>query len=285
MNGGLGNQLFQYAMARRLALINDVPLKLDISEFENDNLRNYALGNFNIVENIASPSERAKLLKTNNIASKIMLHIGKLKPYYRRSYIKERFFHFDPNILKVSHDVYLEGYWQSEKYFKDIEDVIRYEFRVKPDQDEANKAMAQNIMSKEAVSIHIRRGDYVTDPKTNKFHGTCSLGYYLNGIEKIADLISNPHFFIFSDDHQWIQDNLKIEYPATFVTHNGAGKDYEDLRLMTLCNHHIIANSSFSWWGAWLCENEKKMVFAPVKWFNASEFDTKDLIPASWQRI
>jgi hypothetical protein len=141
-------------------------------------------------------------------------------------------------------------------------------------------------MNCESISVHIRRGDYVTDPTINKVHGTCSVPYYKIAINRFKTLFENPRFFIFSDDLKWVEDNLCIENFSTFISHNGYIKDYEDLRLMSLCKHHIIANSSFSWWGAWLCENSNKIVLAPKKWFNneLNEF-TYDLIPTSWIRI
>ena len=125
----------------------------------------------------------------------------------------------------------------------------------------------------------------MTDPVTKEFHGICSLEYYYNAIKKITEIVRKPHFFIFSDDIKWAQDNLKISYPATFVNHNADGKPFEDLRLMSLCKHHIIANSSFSWWGAWLSIDPDKIVFAPKEWFTDSGRNTDDLIPGSWHRI
>ena len=119
----------------------------------------------------------------------------------------------------------------------------------------------------------------------NSVHGTCSMDYYFRCIEYLASTIKDPHFFIFSDDPKWVRDNLKLPYPTTIVDHNGVEKDYEDLRLMTQCKHHIIANSTFSWWGAWLCENPKKMIFAPQKWFVTDEPNTGDLIPEGWHRL
>ena len=133
--------------------------------------------------------------------------------------------------------------------------------------------------------MHIRRGDYVSNPTTNKLHGTCSLEYYHNAVDIIAAKVSNPHFFIFSDDHEWARNNFKIDYPLTFVAHNNAGKNYEDMRLMSLCKHHIIANSSFSWWGAWLGSNPKKIVCAPRGWFKDKSLNTNDIIPSDWSRI
>jgi hypothetical protein len=285
--GGLGNQLFQYALARRIAYFNNCKIKLDLSGFENYNLRVYHLNHFNIIENTASSDEIASLKRTQGKKLPILplSLINKIQPYYKHSLIKESHFHYDPNMLKVSCNAYLEGYWQSEKYFKDIENIIRKEFTLKHGPDSHNKVMAQEIMNGESISIHIRRGDYVSNATINQLHGACSLDYYHLAIKKIKTAVSKPHFFVFSDDTIWARENLKTEDPITVVSHNGPDKDYEDLRLMTLCKHHIIANSSFSWWGAWLCANKEKIVIAPNKWFNTNEHDTRDLIPDSWIKI
>jgi hypothetical protein len=206
-------------------------------------------------------------------------------PHHGGSVIAERHFHFDPRILDLPGNVYLDGYWQSEKYFKDIESIIRSEFIVKTMSDPANEAMSERICGTESVSVHVRRKDYVSDSATSRIHGGCSLAYYYAAAERIARAVAEPHFFVFSDDAQWARENLDLKYPTTFVTHNGPDKNYEDLRLMTLCNHHIVANSTFSWWGAWLSINPDKMVIAPRKWFAESDLDCRDLIPDSWRTI
>ncbi len=290
--GGLGNQMFQYAAARKIAHDKNTILKLDVSCFKDNKCateRQYELSCFNIIESFASREEvyNLKGTDTNNISGKFFKAINKIKPYHKRSYIKEKHFHFDPEISNVSDDVYMEGYWQSEKYFKEIEDIIRSEFKIKDSPDAKNTKIAEFVTSLylRSVSIHIRRGDYVTDSDTNSFHGICGLEYYQKAINKLASIIKNPHFFIFSDDPDWVKNNLILEYSATYVTRNLGIKDYEDLRLMSLCKHHIIANSSFSWWGAWLSENSDRTVMAPGKWFNDSSINTNDLIPESWNRI
>lgn len=285
--GGLGNQMFQYAMARRLAILKETDLKFDISFFENYKNRKYDLSCFNIIEDFASPEEvyHLKGPDVRSIPRKIFKIINKIKPYHKRSYIKERHFHFDPNVFRVSGNIYLEGYWQSEKYFKEIENIIRSEFKIKYEPDSVNKKIGSLILGLQSVSIHIRRGDYIADPNIYKVHGICPLEYYNAAIEKISKIIKNPHFFIFSDDSAWAENNLRIDYPATFINGNSGNKDYEDMRLMSFCKHHIIGNSSFSWWGAWLSENPDKIVIAPKKWFNDQRIKTNDLIPETWHRI
>jgi hypothetical protein len=278
--GGLGNQLFQYAAARRISYVNNVTLKLDITGFGNYKLRSYRLNNFNIVENIATIHEITKIKK-----GRILGRIDNFLPYYIRSNIKPKNMNFDERILERKNNIYLDGYWQSEKYFEDIRDVISKEFTIKSDMDESNRLMAEQIEETNSVSIHVRRGDYATDAKTNQFHGLCGLDYYSESIKRMNETIDNPHFFIFSDDPNWVKDNIKIQYPTIYVTHNGPDRDYEDLRLISLCKHHIIANSSFSWWGAWLCKSTNKKVIAPMKWFNSDENNEHDILPDNWTRI
>ncbi len=284
--GGLGNQMFQYAMARRLAILKKTDLKFDISCFDHYEDRKYDLGCFNIVEDFASNQEIRRLKGPDGrIPRKIFKIINKRKPYSKRSYIKERYHYYDPGVVEVSGDVYLEGYWQSEKYFKEIEEIIRSEFKIKNKPDPVNNRLGSLILGSQSVSVHIRRGDYVTDPTVNKVHGICTMEYYNIAIDKILKTIKDPHFFIFSDDLAWAENNLRINHPTTFINENSGNKSYEDMRLMSLCSHNIIANSSFSWWGAWLNENPDKIVIAPKKWFNDQRINTKDQIPESWQRI
>lgn len=282
--GGLGNQLFQYATARRVAHINNVPLKLDVSGFESYKLHRYSLKHFNILEEFASSDEIARF-NGRGLVCHISLWVQKLLPHYRRKRVIERHFNFDANILKISDNVYLNGYWQSEKYFKDIETLLRQELTLKAAPDSANVAMGEWIRGVRSVSLHIRRRDYVSDPATQQIHGTCSLDYYAAAIAKLSEGVEDPYFFVFSDDPQWAQENLKLEHPTTFVTHNGPDKNYEDLRLISLCQHHIIANSTFSWWGAWLSVNPDKLVFAPQKWFRTLDRNSDDIMPETWERI
>jgi len=281
ITGGLGNQMFQYAAGRRLSYILKSNLKLDISHYQKDKLRNFNLDLLNIKCQIANKREiNLSNPSQKGLLSKLRSRIFKpppLKPF------REKYFNFDPSVLTLSDGVYLDGYWQSEKYFADIKNIIRNDFMLRNYSEGNNLELIQKIKSKTSVCIHIRRGDYNTDPKTFQDHGLCSLDYYQKGIQHITQKIGGATFFVFSDDISWAKDNLKINYPAVFVDHNTIDNAYEDLHLMSHCKHHIIANSSFSWWGAWLCQNQNKIVIAPHQWFNSAEHDTKDLIPQSWK--
>lgn len=285
LSGGLGNQMFQYAVGQAIAKKNKAILKMDLSGYDNQTgvtQRKYELYLFNIPENFTTADDNKKIKgrEPNNLFKKILnkLHVK----YNSPNYIKEKHFNFDPKILKLKDNIYLDGYWQTEKYFKDIEDIIRSEFTLKTEYSGLNPELIAKINNYNSVSMHIRRGDYVSSQSTNKFHGICSLDYYKKAIDLIAKKFPNPTIFIFSDDLKWCEENIKIKFPIIFVQGN---KNYEDLIMMSKCNHNIIANSSFSWWGAWLNNNPNKMVIAPQKWFNNPNINYSDIIPSTWIKI
>ncbi|MCK4918256.1 MAG: alpha-1,2-fucosyltransferase [Candidatus Pacebacteria bacterium] len=286
LQGGLGNQMFQYAIGRVLAEKNKAELKLDTSWFDNIKgntaPRKYGLGIFNILENIATNKEienLKKYKKKNNW--KYFFH--NLFFANNSIYISEKPKYFNKKALENNNkDIYLDGYWQNEKYFKDMENIILKEFRIRETYQVENKTLLNDIINSNSVSIHIRRNDYVQNKKTNEVHGVCTIGYYQKAIQKISKNNDDIHIFVFSDDILWTQNNLKSNFPITFVDKN---KDYEDLILMSMCKHNIIANSSFSWWGAWLNQNPNKIVIAPKKWFNNLKNNKQNPIPQTWIQI
>lgn len=284
--GGLGNQMFQYAAGRRLAQTLGVSFKLDISGFESYKLRRYSLGHFNIQEVFATPAEVELLTSYGRgtfglLAARVFQKSLEHLPTHIRE--KNRF-RFDPELLNLPDGVYLEGSWQNERYFQDIKEILGEEFKVKSPQTGKNKEVSEDIGNCEAVSIHIRRGDYISNAKTKEFHGICAPDYYCKCIEEIFDKVKNPHFFLFSDDSKWVLENMKFPQQTSIISHNGI-KDYEDMRLMSQCKHHIIANSTFSWWAAWLGQHPDKIIFAPKRWLKSNKYDSKDLIPESWIKV
>lgn len=285
LQGGLGNQMFQYATARAVAERNKTDLGIDISWFDRykNNLvsRKYVLHNFNI---------SGRLLKTGifyRILSKLVF-LEDLRPIQKRYYIKEKkLFQFDSEILNVSKNVYVDGYWQNEKYFKGIEGIIKKEFTLKNLSSPLFCKLSNEMVNSKSVSIHIRRGDYIHSKETNKVHGVCSLNYYNQAIKIINGSVKDPTFFVFSDEIDWAKNNLKLNYPTFFVS-NKLMKDGEELILMSKCRHNIIANSSFSWWGAWLSENPHKIVIAPKQWFSKERMKKRgesNIIPKDWITI
>jgi hypothetical protein len=286
LNGGLGNQMFQYAAGRCLAYSLNTGLKLDISPFRNDPLRGYELSAFSITENIASGADMNQVRRP--LPWMIRHPAQALKSIIRQNnpvrYVKENQFHFDPEIPVLPDNVYLEGYWQSEKYFKKIEPLIRQEFRLRVAPGALVQESAGRIRDGNAVSIHIRRGDFLSNPATNATHGVCSVDYYQRAVEKIVSLVDDARFWIFSDDPGWVTENITLNHPACCVSDHHFN-NYEDLYLMSCCRHHIIANSSFSWWGAYLGSYSGKMVIAPKNWFKRTDISTTDLLPDSWIQL
>lgn len=290
LQGGLGNQMFQYAIGKKLSLLHKTKLKLDLSFLldrvprQNFTYRDYNLNIFSLKIESATPEEIKPFISYLDSKTKRIIYtylfLGK-----KNKYINEKQFTFDPAIFKLTRNIYLDGYWQTEKYFSDIKNVLYNDFNIKIPQDEKNQEIAKIIKDTNSVSIHIRRGDYIENKQTYNVHGVCDLDYYNNCVNLLLKQIENPHFFIFSDDHQWAKENLKLDYPMIFADHNDESKNYEDLRLMSQCQHNIIANSTFSWWGAWLNQNPDKIVYAPKKWFNDTSRNTQDLIPDQWMKV
>ena len=288
LTGGLGNQMFQYAAGKAIARRTNLPLKPDITSFGKNKFRSYRLNHFNVQEYFATEKEIRRFRKPRHrqiIAFAVYKIFEWVFPWHEQKEIRELRSSYNPDVLKIKKSAYLTGYWQSEKYFADIADIIRHEFTVKNEPDEINRRMLAKIESVNAVSLHVRRGDYITNPKTLKFHGVLGLDYYVRALDLIVKKVKEPQIFVFSDDIPWVKENLKTSLPLTFVEHNGVEQDYEDLRLMSRCKHHIIANSSFSWWGAWLNENPQKIVIAPKQWASNETMkkrQTSDVIPDEW---
>lgn len=282
--GGLGNQMFQYAAGRSLSLERDQSLRLDITGFSGYGLhQGFELGRvFNSSTEIATEPDVRNILGWQFLSGfrRVWARPG-MAAFRRDGFVVEPHFHYWSEINCVPQDCYLVGYWQSEKYFQTHTSEIRADFTFKPSLSDRNAKLAEQITQVNAVSLHVRRGDYVNNAKTNATHGVCSLDYYRAAIQHVSDRVTCPYFFIFSDDIAWVKDNLKMDMPCQYVDHNQDKESYNDMHLMSLCRHHIIANSSFSWWGAWLNPNLEKIVVAPKKWF-ANQNNVKDLFPQGW---
>lgn len=288
---GLGNQLFQYAAGKCLSLLLKTEFKIDTRWFgmriPGDTPRRYELDLFHLEVEKATLKEIQKFPFTHIPRLKLgrsllpRLHLFLQKKIPLSSY-REIHFHFDPKFFDLPIDAYLIGYFQSEKYFKPIEDTLRKEFTFKIPPSRENGQLLEEMETRTGVSLHIRRGDYVSDPRVKRHHGLCDLDYYSRAIQEITNRVPDPHFYIFSDDPAWVKDNLKTN--GTYISHNQGLKSYEDLRLMSHCRHHILANSSFSWWGAYLNPRADKIVIAPQKWTNAP-LNFSDLLPSSWTTL
>lgn len=280
--GGLGNQMFQYALGRKLSLVNKYPFKMDISwyvneEFGRDIKREYSLKHFNVVEDFAMEDELKKFAYKKKF-------LYKLIQKFKKEVLGISNISFVSKILKTRDNSYLDGFWQSEKYFADIKDVLLKDFSLKDGLSDMAEEIEKQEAGSNSVSLHVRRGDYVSDKKVSDSIGICSPDHYREAIKIIKGKVPSPTFFIYSDDIGWVKDNLKIDAPTVYVSRPEL-KDYEELVLMSKCKHNIIANSSFSWWGAWLNQNPEKVVIAPKQWFKNPNINTKDVIPDSWMKI
>jgi Glycosyl transferase family 11 len=286
LNGGLGNQLFQYALARRLAYDRNIEFRVDVNVFANKfQKRAFQLNHLDVIAAPITDRETQKFWGWRNLR-----YIGKWhefselhKPYYKRIVVREQDVKFDENILRVGTHVYLEGYWQSEKYFTSIASLLRTEIRPNGPWSRENSHLLKQVRDCQAVSVHIRRGDYVENPDVNKTHGVLLQPYYEEAMRIIKGRMANAHFFVFSDDVLWARENLDFHAPTFYISHN-ENEAHWDMLLMSHCSHHIIANSSFSWWGAWLNQNDEKIVIAPKRWFKADIFNP-DLLPEEWIKI
>lgn len=293
--GGVGNQMFQYALGKNLSFLKNVDVKFDITwfdKFEKDTVpRYYSLQEFNITEKIATKKEIGKMEKYKKINGRRNF----LHNFFIANdsiYVRERSTNFDKRILEVKDNTYLYGYWQSEKYFKNVRDIVRKEFvlKNKPSNNFKESIKLINEFDNNSVSIHIRRGDYTLN-KIKKTIGLCPLDYYYKAIKFIKKNIKNPMFFIFTDDVEWVKKNLRINDSIKFISRSkvisteSKNKDYEELILMSRCKNNIIANSSFGWWGAWLNNNPNKIVITPKQWFKKQTMNSDDIPLKSWLRI
>jgi len=284
--GGLGNQMFQYAFAHSLIQEKKSVVKLDISSFETYDLREYELDLFNVSLEIATADECKSLkYKQENFLQKKIRKLRKMPNPLTSSYYKEHHFNFDEKVYTCGINSYFEGYWQSEKYFLKFREDLLQEFSLKNKLHSQSKEYQKKILLTESVSLHIRRGDYVSSSKTNSVHGTCDLEYYKKAVSDMQKNVQQPYFFIFSDDLPWAKENLDFIKNIIFVDIAEDIPDHEEIILMSQCQHNVIANSSFSWWGAWLNQNSEKLVIAPKKWFIDTSINTNDLIPPSWIRL
>ena len=281
LKGGLGNQMFQYALGRRLTLQNKDTLKLDTTGLARANnvgdiYRPFALDAFAIEKEIATAEEIKALKYPYGIISKGLRR-------FRFKVLKQTNTLFIPKMLHVNGNLYLDGYWQSPRYFDDIRDTLLHDFTLNAPLSAAGNSYATQMKETVSVSIHVRRGDYIKNPRVLKEFGICSLEYYKKAIAHIERTYTKPTYFVFSDDIAWVKENVGINGTAIFVS-DPTINDTSELALMSTCKHNIIANSSFSWWGAWLNQNPEKIVVAPAPWFELEPYDT-NLIPPTWTQL
>ena len=291
ITGGIGNQLFQYAFVRSLSLKLNQKFKLDLSWYRDYNKfekvndpnaatkREYLLDKFNIKENLLNPIYLSISYRLNN--SSILNKIIKYPPFRYFSYNTITELDFDFNKIKSFNNVYLSGYWQKSDLFEEYRNILKAEFTLKKIISEKNTILLNKIKSYSSVAIHIRRGDLLSRPVAVAEQPLSSEQYYYNAINKIKEKVEKPEIFVFSDDINWIKNNYKFDIPTTYVDNDGP--DYEHFNLMYNCKHQIIANSTFSWWAAWLNNYQEKIVISP-KWWYRDPVKNESIIriPQNW---
>lgn len=289
--GGLGNQMFQYACATSLARETGLPLRFCVdgfSAYASD--RTLALEEvFGLVLPRATRADLGRVIgrwRSGLTARRLLSHpaAGLMRG---RGFVAEREGE-DPEGLRarLAKGGYLHGYWQSEQYFRAHAGAIREAFRFAVPLEPENQALAARIAAGPAIGLHVRRGDYVTNAKARALHGLCDPGYYRRAIEKLRGSHSTTRLFAFSDDPDWVEQEILDGLPdSECVRHNGGSRSYRDMQMMALCDHQIIANSSFSWWAAWLNPVPHKQVVAPRQWFGDLSRDASNIVPREWERL
>jgi len=289
--GGLGNQMFQYAFGKNTSIKYGFELKFETYLYKKDRFKRFLKNIIKII--IAIFAKKGIIKKIEEIRQNKRQYdlkyfelddkIKKIKKSHLPIIEERTEFCFDPELAKDKDNLSYLGYFNNEKYFSEISDIIRNDFKLKKRYtDLLPQELIKKINESVSVSVHIRRGDYINTKGINQYHGTCDIAYYQRATNFLKDKLLNPIFFIFSDDINWCKNNLQLESETIFIS---GLKNYEDLTLMSKCKHNIIANSTFSWWGAWLNPFPNKIVIAPKKWLNNPEIDTSTIIPDNWIKL
>lgn len=281
--GGLGNQMFQYAFYLSLKYKFKEEIKLDVTSFEN-----YDLHNGNELENIFKMNASYANLKekkevTNDGDNRFFQRLKRKLLLDKKRVIErdaDQFYFKNLSYGLPNKDLFYRGYWQSYKYFEPIAELVKAQFTFPELTDKKNLDLVKRINNQQSVSLHVRRGDYIDHPLLGNI---CTLSYYQNALSLVNKKIENPLIIVFSNDINWCKSNLKL-IDAEYVDWNSGKNSFKDMQLMSLCDHNIIANSSFSWWGAWLNTNPNKIVVAPTKWIKDLKC-LNDLIPSDWFKI
>ncbi len=293
--GGLGNQMFQYALGRSLSIKQNCKLKLDTSWYKE----------YDKIEDTNDPNKATKrdyLLKFFNISGRIIpnwyLPAIKKIPLIRKYYpkvariIPNKLFNYKVLVeddfswinIKNQNNYFVTGYWQKSLYFDKYENIIVSDFRLKNPLSVINQKYYEQILSTNSVAIHIRRGDLISNPSVAKLQPTCSLEYFYSGIKTISNKVKDLSLFIFSNDMEWCKNHFKNQYPTIFV--DSIGNDHEHFFLMSKCKYQVIANSTYSWWAAWLNQYPAKIIVAPKNWYHDTQLNELAIfIPNNWIKI
>jgi hypothetical protein len=296
LTGGLGNQLFQYAFARHLAQLNQSELLLDATQVTSRSdpahRRKFKLHHFRVEAPVVAWDPPLEMSFRTDVGTFYRSPVPRLSRWLGKSrqlvQLKEPHFQFSPESLDRRGDFYVTSYWQSHRYFDVIATQIRSELQLRDPLSGEHQSIKDQIMATMgSVAFIVRRGDFVNHPHHSKFHGSCSLEYYRQAVDIIKSRVADPHLFVFSDDVSWVRNNFEFEWPVTFMDqpYDHAEYDYVDMHFISCCRHHIIANSTFGWWGAWLGSSVNGLVIAPQRWFLDDSINTQDVVPAHWIRL
>jgi hypothetical protein len=280
--------MFQYAAGLALAQQHEVELRFDLEWFDAFQLhQGLELRRvFGLDIPAASNAEMRRVLG--------WLTVSRVRRIFSRSSLQmvrpsslavEPHFHYWAGFRDLPADCYIDGYWQSERYFSLVAERVREAFRFVEPLEPENEELIQEMSCVESVSLHVRRGDYVRNRNVGQVHGVDLTDYYRKAVEKIGHRIQNPHYYIFSDEPDWVRENLSLSSPFTIVEHNRGVDSYRDMQLMTHCKHYILANSSFSWWGGWLGRRQSSCIIAPGSWFNRADIDCSDIYFEGTERV
>lgn len=286
LKGGLGNQMFQYAFARALSLrmggecVLDTTFLNDKAVFPGITKRHYEMHIFNFEPRFTLLSRVSSLLPLPLLWFGMSRVFSKALSFAKiRRHIRFDEHYFDPRFLEVRENAYFEGYYQSPKYFEDFADEIRKDFSFRGQLPAVCESVARKIASTDSVVLAIRRGDSMKNPKA----GFTGLEYYDRALAAIKEKVANPHLFVFTEEVEWARENIKTDLPIDFITYDQAEEPTRDhFRLMTMCKHFIIANSSYSWWAAWLASNPGKVVIAPAQYAADGSIKSEDILPKGW---
>ena len=278
-SGRMANQMFQWAFGRAYENKHGIKTQFDNSQ-ETIKINCFNLINdIKLVEKPLFKKVLRKIIFIRNLRNKWS------KVDFKLPEVEEKCFcQYESELLEQLPPVYFKGYFQTEKYFVDIREQLIKDFELNVTLNKANKEMLEKIKSSEAVAVHFRRGDYTKKRVADKY-GSCSEEYYKNALRYISEKTNKDlKIFVFSDDINWVKENVKFDFETVYVDINSGKQGYFDLELMKNCKHNVIANSSFSWWGAWLNQNPEKIVIAPKTWMKVLD-DDFDIIPTSWTRL
>ena len=283
IHGGLANQMFQYALYKSILAIGK-----DVYTDTNTFVPSWGFDEVRLEEvfsNLDIREADTKLIKKLSAGERFIDKVKKKMGLSKKSHFYEPTFRFNRSVFDLSANTYLDGYWQTEKYFRDIANEIRNDFTFRSFSDDRNTRLASKLKREESVSIHVRKG---ADYKKSIVNGTCELEYYNQAISAIKKKIAKPKFYVFTDNKAWVKENFdQLDFELVDWNPVAGPYNYLDMQLMAMCRHNIIANSSYSWWGAWLNTNSRKVVVGPKIWFskNSPNFDSADIIPDSWISI